>query len=123
MHFMAIYGNEQQALQERFDTTNLAAASLIDDAATLFHWPGAQLAERATVAHTFPNCARYIHQHERVATSDYVPDADGNQPTPAWKRIDMIQPFLPADQQGNAEAAGGTITGEQYAERLADGTS
>jgi len=100
-----------------------ATAVVVDDDATLAQWPGAQLVVRATVAHTFPNCARYIHRHERLATSDYVPDADGKQPTPAWKQIDMIQPFLPTDQQGDAEAAGGTITAEQYAERLANGTS
>jgi len=100
-----------------------ATAVLVDDDSTLAHWPGAQLVVRASVAHTFPNCARYIHRHDRVATSDYVPDADGNQPTPAWKTIDMIQPFLPTAQQGDAEAAGGTITGEQYAERVANGTS
>jgi predicted pyridoxine 5'-phosphate oxidase superfamily flavin-nucleotide-binding protein len=100
-----------------------ATAQLIDDDETLAHWPGSQLVVRATVAQTFPNCARYIHQHERRATSQYVPDNDGAQPMPAWKRIDMIQPFLPTAQQGLAEDAGGTITGEEYAKRLANGTS
>lgn len=100
-----------------------ATAQLIDDDATLAHWPGAQLVVRATVAQTFPNCARYIHSHERRDTSPYVPADDGTQPTTAWKRIDMIQPFLPAAQQGLADDAGGTITGEEYAKRLANGTS
>ena len=100
-----------------------ATAQLIDDDAALAHWPGAQLVVRATVARTFPNCARYIHRHERRDTSQYVPADDGSQPVPSWKRIDMIQPFLPADQQGRADEAGGTITGEEYAQRLADGTS
>lgn len=100
-----------------------ATATIIDDEATLAHWPGSQLVVRATVAQTFPNCARYIHQHERRSTSKYVPDDDGTQPTPAWKRIDMIQPFLPTAQQDLAEQAGGTITGAEYTERLANGTS
>ena len=100
-----------------------ATASIVDDETTLAHWPGAQLAVRATVAQTFPNCARYIHRHERLNSSQYVPDDDGAQPTPAWKRIDMIQPFLPTAQQDLAEQAGGTITGAEYTERLADGTS
>ena len=100
-----------------------ASAVLVDDDASLARWPGAQLVARATVAQTFPNCARYIHRHDRVDASDYLPDADGVQPTPAWKRIDMIQPFLPANQQDLAEQAGGTITGEEYAKRLANGTS
>ena len=76
----------------------------------------------STVAQTFPNCARYIHQHERRSTSQYVPDDDGAQTTPTWKRIDMIQPFLPTAQQDLAEQAGGTITGAEYTERLANGT-
>ncbi len=100
-----------------------ATAEIVADDEALALWPGAQLVVRATVAHAFPNCARYIHRHERIKTSKYVPGADGTQPVPAWKRIDMVQPFLPADQQGLAEAAGGTITGEEYARRLADGTS
>lgn len=100
-----------------------ATAQLVDDAASLARWPGAQLVVRAAVDQTFPNCARYIHEHERRSASPYVPADDGAQPMPAWKRIDMIQPFLPEAQQGLAEQAGGTITGEEYAERLAEGTS
>ena len=78
---------------------------------------------RGRVDNTFINCARYIHPHERVRSSDYVPDEQGVQPYPAWKRIDLIQPFLPESQQGRAEASGGEIDVEEYARRLADGTS
>ena len=99
-----------------------ATAGLSDDPATLAQWPGAQLVVRATVANVFPNCARYIHQHERLASSKYVPDAAGDQPVATWKRIDMIQPFLPERDQGPAAEAG-TITGNEYGEHLANGTS
>jgi predicted pyridoxine 5'-phosphate oxidase superfamily flavin-nucleotide-binding protein len=86
-------------------------------------FPGAELIVRATVDNTFVNCARYIHPHERVGASAYVPDERGAQPYPAWKRIDLIQPFLSAGDQGRAAGAGGEIDVEEYARRLADGTS
>lgn len=99
-----------------------ATAELSDDPDALGRWPGAQLVVRATVANVFPNCARYIHQHERVASSKYVPDAAGDQPVATWKRIDMIQPFLAERDQGPAAAAG-TITADEYGQHLANGTS
>ena len=71
----------------------------------------------------FQNCARYIHKHERLETSPYVPDAEGNVPYPAWKRIDKIQDFLHPNDIGRAEAEGGVITEEQYIEKVQDGTS
>jgi hypothetical protein len=40
---------------------------------------------------------------------------------PAWKRIDLLQGVLPERFQGRAEAEGGTISVEEYAERLAAG--
>ena len=99
-----------------------ATAELSDDPDALAQWPGAQLAVRATVVNVFPNCARYIHRHERVASSKYVPDATGDQPVAMWKRIDMIQPFLPERDQGPAAAAG-EITADEYGQHLANGTS
>jgi predicted pyridoxine 5'-phosphate oxidase superfamily flavin-nucleotide-binding protein len=110
-----------------FETPNRlrlhATAAVHRDDPAMGRFPGAQLIVRATVDNTFVNCARYIHPHERVRASDYVPDDDGVQPFPAWKRIDLIQPFLPDAQQGLAAAAGGEIDVEEYARRLAAGTS
>jgi hypothetical protein len=110
-----------------FETPNRlrlhATATVHRDDPALDRFPGAELIVRAAVDNTFVNCARYVHPHERVRASDYVPDAQGVQPFPAWKRIDLIQPFLPETQQGLAAAAGGEIDVEEYARRLADGTS
>lgn len=58
-----------------------------------------------------------------MAPSPYVPDGDGNQPYPSWKRIDLLQDALPPDDQGRADDEGGTITVEEYAARLAAGDS
>ena len=110
-----------------FETPNRlrlhAEATVHDDDPMLDRFPGAQLIVRGRVENTFVNCARYIHPHTRIRTSEYVPDDDGSQPYPAWKRIDLLQGFLPATDQGKAAAAGGEIDVDEYARRLASGTS
>ena len=110
-----------------FETPNRlrlhATATVHRDDPAMERFPGAELIVRGRVDNTFINCARYIHPHERARSSDYVPDEQGVQPYPAWKRIDLIQPFLPESQQGRAAEAGGEIDVEEYARRLADGTS
>lgn len=98
-----------------------ARATLDDTPERLAMFPGAQTVVVLAVEKVFPNCARYIHPHTRVETSPYVPADDGSQPMPSWKRIDLMQPVLPA---ADREAIDGeTITGDEYAKRLAAGTS
>ncbi len=94
-----------------------------DDPVVLARWPGATLVTIATVETVFHNCGRYIHRHARTADSPYVPDADGAQPLPAWKRIDLVQDVLSVDERRRTEAAGGTITFEDYVGKLLSGTS
>ena len=110
-----------------FETPNRlrvqATASLVDDDPLLERYPGALALVRAEVDTVFVNCARYIHKHRRMAPSPYVPDNEGNQPYPSWKRIDLIQDALPPDDQGRADVEGGTITIDEYAARLAAGDS
>ncbi|MEM9583294.1 MAG: pyridoxamine 5'-phosphate oxidase family protein [Pseudomonadota bacterium] len=98
-------------------------ARLTSSPELMAQFPGCNMVVDVEVTVVFQNCARYIHKHERVATSQYVPDAEGNQPFPAWKRIEPLQPFLHPDDQGKAAGEGGTITEEQYLEKVKDGTS
>jgi len=65
------------------------------------------------ISHVFVNCGRYIHRRVRTARACHVPDAMGQQPVPAWKRIDIVQGSLPARDQAPARAAG-TITIDDY---------
>lgn len=98
-----------------------ARATIDDSLQRVERFPGAQTSIVLKVEKLFPNCARYIHPHQRVSTSRYVPDDEGAAPVPSWKRIDLLQPVLP---DSDRESIGGdTITSEEYAERLADGTS
>ncbi len=110
-----------------FETPNrirVQATARFDDRDDLMSdYPGAIGVVRAHVDKVFLNCARYIHKHRRVEASPYVPDADGKQPYPAWKRIDHIQDHLRPADRGRADAEGGCITEEQYGEALAKGES
>lgn len=98
-------------------------ATLLDDDPAMAHYPGARMIARVDVTSCFLNCARYIHKHERVAASPYVPDAEGRQPHPSWKRIDMVQDSLPESARAETRAAGGTITFDDYVEKLMAGES
>lgn len=99
-------------------------AKLSKDAGLLARYPGAEFLVEVAVEKAFINCARYIHKHERVEeTNRYVPDAKGEAPFPAWKRLDMLQDFLHPDDLGKADACGGTITEDEYKKKVMDGTS
>ncbi len=94
-----------------------------DDPVLLARWPGASLVTVARVESVFHNCGRYIHPHARVRDSPYVPDENGAAPTPAWKRIDIVQDVLTDADRGRTNAAGGTISFEEYVGKLLSGTS
>ncbi|WP_171208351.1 MULTISPECIES: pyridoxamine 5'-phosphate oxidase family protein [unclassified Ruegeria] len=99
-------------------------AKLSKDPELMAHFPGCNMVAVVEVTRVFQNCARYIHKHKRTEPhSIYVPDAEGNQPFPAWKRIEPIQDFLHEDDQGKAAENGGTITEEEYMGKIMDGTS
>ena len=98
-------------------------ATLTSDPERLALFPGCNMVVDVEVRAVFQNCARYIHKHSRVETSQYVPDAKGEQPFPAWKRIEPLQPFLHPVDQGRAEFEGGTISEEEYLEKVMKGTS
>ncbi|MEM8926329.1 MAG: hypothetical protein AAGD35_22720 [Actinomycetota bacterium] len=100
-----------------------ATAALSDEEALVARYPGALTVVKATVERVFLNCARYIHKHERILSSPYVPDDEGNQPYPSWKRIDFVQDALRPEDQGRADQEGGVITMEDYGAKLAAGDS
>jgi predicted pyridoxine 5'-phosphate oxidase superfamily flavin-nucleotide-binding protein len=83
-------------------------------------FPGADLVVIASIDAVFGNCGRYIHRYQRLGPSPYVPDDHGDQPVPAWKRIDGLQAVLaPKDRDRASEA--GTITPAEYARRVEAG--
>ena len=98
-------------------------ARLTQDAGHLARFPGSNLIVEVDITSVFYNCARYIHKHARIETSKYVPDANGGQPFPAWKRIDGLQGSLRPEDEGRAEAEGGAITEKEYEAKVMHGTS
>jgi len=110
-----------------FETPNRVrvqgSVALSEDDPEMARYPGAKMIARVAVESCFLNCARYIHKHARVEASPYVPDAKGAQPHPSWKRIDLVQDALPEAERARTSAEGGTITMDDYAEKLMAGTS
>ncbi len=108
-----------------FETPNRVrvqgSAAVLRDSTHLQRFPGAELVVRVEIEAVFVNCGRYIHKHSRIESSPSVPDSAGHQPLAAWKRVDLLQDFLPTADQGRAEAEGGTISAEEYAEYLRNG--
>ncbi|MHB8885430.1 MAG: pyridoxamine 5'-phosphate oxidase family protein [Methylovirgula sp.] len=87
----------------------------------LSDYPEAQFMVSVAVEAIWINCPRYIHQYQKLGTSKYVPTADAETPVPAWKRIDIVQEALPAKDQGKAQALGGELSFDAYAELLMKG--
>lgn len=98
-------------------------ATISSDDPEMANYPGANLIVRVDVTSCFLNCARYIHKHQRVEDSPYVPDNKGEQPHPSWKRIDLVQDALTEKDKSRTDAEGGTITFDDYVEKLVEGKS
>ena len=98
-----------------------ATATAFTEGELLKDFPGAQMVIRAVVDSVFLNCGRYIHPPQRVSSSRHVPDDEGRQPLAAWKRIDELQAVLPVADKGRAESEGGTITAQEYMEKVQRG--
>lgn len=92
-----------------------ATADLNNDADLLARYPGAQLVVVAEVTAAFVNCPRYVHRHDRVAASKYVPDEQGDAPFAPWKRLDGLQDAVPAADRARIAEEGGPISRDQYA--------
>ena len=96
-------------------------ASVSADDPLLSDYKEAELIIRVKVTDVIINCPRYIHKMKRVEQSRYVPSAGKETPYAEWKRIDMVQDALPAQDQGRAADAGGTITMDEWVENLMEG--
>ncbi len=75
---------------------------------------GASYLVRITASQIFVNCGRYIHKLAPQKLSPHVPDERGNQPFPAWKRLDFIADALPERDQSRVVDSGGPIPVDAY---------
>lgn len=96
-------------------------ATVSADDPLIGHFKEAQLVVRVTVDKVWPNCPRYVHRMQKVTASRYVPREDVATPLAGWKRIDIVQDALPAEDRGRAEKEGGQITLEDWFGKLEAG--
>jgi len=87
----------------------------------LSQYPGAQFLIHVEVESIWVNCPRYIHPHQKISGSKYVPDATGAAPLPGWKRLDIAQDAIPPEDRARVDAAGGVIDMDSYAELVRRG--
>lgn len=96
-------------------------ATVSRDDPLIDHWPEAELVVRVTVSELWQNCPRYIHRYQKVQDSRYVPQAACETPIAEWKRTDAVQDVLKPDEQAAVVKSGGTISIEEWMERVQSG--
>jgi uncharacterized protein len=77
-------------------------------------YPGALHLVRVTASQIFVNCGRYIHKLAQHKLSPHVPDEQGHQPFPAWKRLDVLADGLSDRDRDTVMSSGGLISIEAY---------
>lgn len=71
-------------------------AQIDEDDELIADYPGAQFIVRVKATEVFGNCPRYIHRFTFEGTSEYVPGEGYTPPTPKWKYLPELNPYLPA---------------------------
>lgn len=89
-------------------------AKLTQDESLLGLYPGADTVVQVTATEIFVNCGRYVHQSNGSKLSPHLPNQNGQQPFPAWKRLDVFDGALPEADAKRVESFGGTITLDEY---------
>ena len=70
-------------------------ATIDEDDPLLPSFHEADLVVRVAIREVFPNCPRYIHKMERVASSRFVPREGCTTPVPMWKSREWAADVLP----------------------------
>ncbi|HYC58980.1 MAG TPA: pyridoxamine 5'-phosphate oxidase family protein [Thermoanaerobaculia bacterium] len=81
-------------LQRRMRVDGTAHIAMADP--LLERYPEAQFVVRVEARRIYPNCPRYIHKHQLVERSAFVPRETGTTPIPGWKRTEWASDVLPA---------------------------
>jgi predicted pyridoxine 5'-phosphate oxidase superfamily flavin-nucleotide-binding protein len=87
-------------------------ATISRDDPTMSVYKEADLVVRMHLSELWQNCPRYIHRHQKLAPSRYVPRAACETPVAGWKRIDVISDVLPTRDVAKVEADGTIAAGE-----------
>lgn len=96
-------------------------ATVSDSDPLMSEFKEAQLIVRVNVERVWPNCPRYVHRMQKQTASRYVPREGVDTPLAGWKRVDIVQDALPAEDQGRADKEGGQISVEEWFGKVATG--
>ena len=80
----------------------------------------ADMIVRVKLSELWQNCPRYIHRYQKVDPSRYVPREACETPLAEWKRIDIVQDVISAEDAAKARAAG-TIDIEEWIDKVKSG--
>ena len=90
---------------ERASRMRINGTATIDpDDPLMSEYPEALFVVRVTPREVFPNCPRYIHKRQLVEPSPFVPRAGEETPVPDWKRSELAEGALPANDPANKPA-------------------
>lgn len=89
----------EQQRRMRVDGT----ARIAPDDPLLERYPEAQFVVRVEARRVYPNCPRYIHKHQLVERSAFVPRDGQATPVPGWKRTAWASDVLPAHDPARSE--------------------
>lgn len=96
-------------------------ASVTEDDPMLASFKEALLVVRVALTEVWTNCPRYVHRYTKTESSRYVPRAERRTPLAGWKRVDIVQDDLPAQDRGRALEEGGLISIDTWFEKVARG--
>ncbi|UVE16877.1 pyridoxamine 5'-phosphate oxidase family protein [Pseudomonas sp. LS44] len=81
-------------------------ASVSRDDPLMADYKEADCIVRVQLSELWQNCPRYVHRYQKVEPSPYVPREVCETPLAEWKRVDLFQDVLRADDVAKAQAAG-----------------
>jgi len=83
-------------------------------------WHEAKYVVTIAIDRVWVNCPRYVHKHQRVEQSKYVPVCGKETPLALWKRTDIVQDVITDEDKARAEKEG-ILNLQQYEDRVARG--
>ena len=95
-------------------------ATVSRDDPMMSQYKEADMIVRVKLSELWQNCPRYIHRYQKVDPSRYVPREACETPLAEWKRIDIVQDVISAEDAAKARAAG-TIDIEEWIDKVKSG--
>ena len=86
----------------------------------LSEWHEAKYVVTVECDRVWVNCPRYVHKHQRVEQSKYVPVCGKETPLALWKRADIVQDVIQPEERAQAEKEG-ILNLQQYEEKVMRG--